>query len=176
MDSIHIPQLLTHHDRSQTLAVEEFLDGLPTLTPVKGRIAIKHQGNYLDLSTQAAAIVTLTCDRCLQNYNYRLQTTASECIWLQDRAASLAKSPIEEEIAYEDLVETLPAQGHFNPSDWLYQQLCLELPLHQHCGQTCPGIPLSASEPESTAVETAPIDSRWASLAALRDRLPSSGP
>ncbi|MCS6813079.1 MAG: YceD family protein [Cyanobacteria bacterium] len=170
MDAIHIPHLLNDRDRSRTIQVEGFLPDLQTLTPVKGTVTVRHCGNYLDVSAKAEAIITLTCDRCLRNYNHRLQTTASELIWLTETAHSDATDVIPEDSDYEDLVETLPAQGHFSPTGWLYEQLCLSLPLQQLCAATCPGIQATTST-DSDGQDHTPTDRRWSSLAALRDRL-----
>jgi len=170
MDAIHIPQLLKDRDHSRTIEIEDFLPDLPSLTPVKGKVIVKHQGNYLELAARADTIVTLTCDRCLQNYNHRLKTTASEFVWLKDLAHTAESDSAQEEVAYEDLVETLPIQGYFQPDVWLYEQLCLQLPLQKLCANDCPGIQIA--EPDRDEATEKPVDRRWASLEALRNNLP----
>ena len=72
MLSIHIPDLLQKPDATAEIEFEETLPDLTTLMPVRGRIRIAHQGTYLEVSGQVNTIVTLTCDRCLQQYNHRL--------------------------------------------------------------------------------------------------------
>jgi uncharacterized protein len=52
-------------------------------------------------------------------------------IWLQ--ALNPAAEPLEQEVASEDLVESLSPQGHFDPATWMYEQLCLALPQRQVC-------------------------------------------
>ena len=47
-------------------------------------MSIRHGGTFLEILAQAETIVTLTCDRCLQNYNYRLSIDTSEIIWLEE--------------------------------------------------------------------------------------------
>ena len=71
----------------------------------------------------------------------------------------------EKEVSLEDLSEKLPPNGYFQPSVWLYEQLCLALPMSQVCGQDCQG----ADKPQE-AIEPA-IDSRWSSLASLKEQL-----
>jgi uncharacterized protein len=66
------------------------------------------------------------------------------------------------------MVETISKDGLFDPSEWVYQQLCLEMPYKNVCGDACEGIPKISSEnaqPEG--------DVRWAALAALKGQLPS---
>lgn len=168
MEAIYIPQLIKAPEQTEVLQVEEFLPGLDTLTPIRGQVRVQHRGNYLDVSAKAETIITLTCHRCLQQYNYRLAVDPSEIIWLDAAADKLEDIPLEQEIAVEDLVETLPPQGYFYPSEWLYEQLCLEIPQRQVCDTNCAGIQVAHQE----RIEKS-VDQRWSSLEALRKNLPS---
>lgn len=168
MNTIHIPQLAIAPEQTEIVDVQEFLPDLDTLTPVQGQIKVTHRGNYLEVAARAETIITLTCDRCLQQYNHRLQTAATELIWLDAAADQAPTGPLEVEVPLEELVESLPPQGYFAPGDWLYQQLCLALPPRQLCDSACPGIVPSASE---TAQKR---DRRWAALEALKNHLPQS--
>jgi len=64
--------------------------------------------------------------------------------------------------------ETLPPNGHFDPEAWLFEQLSLALPLRKVCGDDCPGATTKATTEDSY------IDSRWSSLAALKEQLNGS--
>lgn len=165
MQAIYIPHLLGKPQRSQTLPLDDFLSGVDTLTPLRGTLIIRHGGTFLELKLNAETIVTLTCDRCAQNYNHRLALDTSELIWLE---AEPETPPLKErEIASEDLSETLPPDGHFDPESWLYEQVSLALPLSKLCGKNC-------SPPDLPASDRQPLpDRRWASLADLKNRLPS---
>src|SRR5689334_8387011 len=119
MDAIYIPHLTNAPKQTEAIEIQEFLPGLETLTPVKGRLTVAHKGTYLEVSAQAEAIITLTCHRCLQQYNHRLVVKTSELIWLDEAANETDDVPLEREVAVEDLVETLPPNGYFYPDDWL---------------------------------------------------------
>lgn len=166
MEAIYIPQLASSPEQTEVIQVQEFLADLETLTPIRGRIRVQHHGNYLEVSAQAEAIITLTCNRCLQQYNYRLALDTSEIIWLDEAANHPDDGPLEREVALEDLVERLPPQGYFQPNEWLYEQFCLESPQRQLCDVQCAGIQTKTQELEQ-------IDRRWASLEALKKQLPS---
>ncbi|MBD0302670.1 MAG: DUF177 domain-containing protein, partial [Tolypothrix sp. T3-bin4] len=140
MDAIYIPQLTKAPERTEEIQVEEFLPGLETLTPVRGNMRVQHLGNYLQVSAQAEAIITCTCNRCLQNYNHRLQLDTKEIIWLDEAANQTEDLPLEREVPMEDLLETLSPEGYFYPSEWLYEQMCLAIPQRQLCNKKCPGI------------------------------------
>lgn len=167
MEAIYIPYLTKAPEQTAVIQVQEFLPSLETLTPVRGRIKVQHHGNYLEVSAQAEAIITLTCHRCLQQYNHRLVVDTSEMIWLDEAADQPYDGPLEREVALEDLIETLPPQGYFYPSEWLYEQLCLEIPQRQICDAKCAGI-----QPASQEGKEQPSDRRWASLEALKKQLP----
>lgn len=168
MEAIYIPQLLKAPEKSVTIQVEEFLSDLETLTPVRGSIKVKHCGNFLEVSAIAETIITLTCHRCLQQYNHRLAVKTSEIIWLDEAAEQTDMLATGREINLEDLVESLPPRGYFNPSQWIYEQLCLQIPQRQLCDKNCPGIS-TATEDDSNQL----IDRRWASLQSLKNHLHS---
>jgi uncharacterized protein len=166
MEAIHIPWLLKLPEQTNEIQVNELIAGLETLTPVRGHLKVRHQGNYLEVSAQAETIITLTCHRCLQQYNHRLKLDASELVWLDESANQPDDGPLERETALDDLVETLPPQGYFQPDSWLYEQLCLAIPPRQLCDQQCPGIQVTDTESAS------PTDRRWEALEALKRQLP----
>jgi uncharacterized protein len=167
MKEIHIPRLTQAPERTETIDFKESIKTLETLTPVQGSIKITHQGNYLEVSAQAETIVTLTCHRCLQQFNYRLSISPSEMIWLNDAADPTEELPLDRDLTLDDLMESLPPNGYFDPEGWLYEQLCLEIPQRQLCDQSCAGI--EVEHKDSTEV----VDHRWAALNALKGQLPS---
>lgn len=167
MKAIYIPQLAQAHERTQTIEFKENLKGIETLTPVQGSLKVTHQGTYLEVSAQADAIVTLVCHRCLQQFNHRLLVSASEIIWLADSSDESGILPFDQDLSVDDLVESLPPDGDFEPTAWLYEQLCLAIPQKQLCDQQCNGIEVA------DAVLNPGIDRRWASLESLKGQLPS---
>ena len=171
MEPIYIPHLTTTPARTRVIDFEEFIQDLETLMPVKGKLKITHSGNYLEVLGNCEAIITLTCHRCLQQYNHRIKIQPKEIIWLDAAIEETDSGPAEREIAPEDLVETLSPQGHFDPTEWVYQQLCLAIPYQQLCQNNCQGIQLTSNQ--VTSSEPTPIDSRWSALENLKNQLPT---
>ncbi|BAU12960.1 hypothetical protein LEP3755_34960 [Leptolyngbya sp. NIES-3755] len=165
MEAIHIPRLIQYPEHTKTIEFKTLLKDLKTLTPVQGWIKITHQGNFLEISAKAEAIVTLTCHRCLQQFNHRLAIEPSEMIWLDENADQLDELPLDKELSMDDLVETLSPNGYFAPETWLYEQLSLEIPQRQLCEQDCPGIEVADE------IKNPGIDSRWAALQAFKGHL-----
>ena len=165
MEPIYIPHLLKAPKRTTEIIVDDTISGLDTLVPVKGTISVRHGGNFLEIASQAETITTLVCDRCLQHYNHRLYIDTNELIWLESELDDIADIPTEREVSLEDLSETLPPNGHFDPEVWLFEQLSLALPLRKVCGENCPGADVKEVSTENY------IDSRWSGLAALKEQL-----
>ncbi|MFN3679622.1 YceD family protein [Thermosynechococcus sp.] len=157
---LRIPELLRLPAQTYEWRVDTDLPDLATLTPVQGIVTATHRRTYLEVRAEVQTIITLCCDRCLQYYNHRLECKTTELIWLAETPTSQPE---------DDLVETLPANGHLDLADWLYQQLCLALPHPKYCDPNCGGI-----LPPTPA--DAPIDHRWAALAQLQAALERSEP
>ncbi|MGF1479440.1 MAG: DUF177 domain-containing protein [Cyanophyceae cyanobacterium] len=164
MEAIYIPRLLKAPEKTEEIPVQEFIAGLETLTPIRGKMIVNHGGSYLEVAASAETIVTLMCDRCLQQYNHRLSLDTSELIWL-DKTSELTNSVPSVQESLEDLSESLPPHGYFQPEPWLYEQLSLAMPLRRLCNKNCQP-PASASEQKPS------VDSRWATLAVLKNQLP----
>ncbi|MEY2984211.1 MAG: hypothetical protein RLZZ568_828 [Cyanobacteriota bacterium] len=164
MQPIYIPHLLKLPQASQSVHFDEMIAAMDTLTPVRGKITVRHGGTFLEVTGQAETIVTLTCDRCTQCYNQRLFVDTKELLWLARPCAD--PLPSEREVSWDDLSETLPPDGHFDVKNWLYEQLSLAQPLQNRCDKNCQ----PPSLPESPL--TRGVDHRWAALADLKKQLP----
>jgi len=165
METIYIPHLLKSLQKKQDIVVDCFIENLDSLTPVRGKIQLRHGGTFLEVIASAETIVTLTCDRCLKQYNYKLIVDTSEIIWLDKESEQDKEYPPEREVALEDLAESLPVNGHFNPQTWLYEQMCLTMPLKQICSNDCQA-PFNPNNQQQNL-----IDSRWSLLESLKDNL-----
>jgi len=148
--------------------VEQHLSALHSLTPVRGSLSAVHRGTVLELEGEASTIVTLCCDRCLQHYNHPLSFRTRELLWLgeQARQAGLSPDTASEpgvlDLEVDDLCESLDPSGSFEPEHWLFEQLSLQLPLVNRCGDDCPGPP----SPAGAGGEA--VDPRWAALRQLQ--------
>lgn len=171
MEALYIPQLANRQDRTLEIVVDGSILDFATLTPVRGKIIVKHGGTFLDVSAQVETIVTLSCDRCLRQYNHRLVLNTTEIIWLDTAAGETYDGPLEVRTDLDELVESLPPDGHFQPDEWLYEQLCLAIPQRQLCDRDCAGItPVESPVPEPSD-QTLSLDSRWGILEVLKNQL-----
>ena len=164
MEKLYRPQIARAVDATESFDFKEFIEGLETLTPVQGVISVRHVGSFLEVSSKASTIMTLTCDRTLVQFNYRLAINNSERICLAEPLPE-SEYPREREIEADDLVESISPSGYFDPAAWLYEQLILAIPYPK----IAPDAPaLEITDTNSLDGSTATIDKRWEILNSLK--------
>jgi len=132
--------------------------GLDTTTPVCGELHVQVEGPLLRVEGHAHTSLALRCDRCLQTFEQPLRAVASERIALGSGEADLAEAL---DFDAEGISEQLDPAGSFDPEQWIYEQLSLQLPLVNRCGPHCPG-------PASWGSAEPLNDPRWAALKTLK--------
>ncbi len=146
--------------RTQVLTFKQFFPEFDSLIPVEGQVRVSHHGHFLEAEAEANTIVTLTCYRCLQQFNHRLQLHFEEVLMIEVSEVDL---PEEMEIEPEDLTERIAPWDAFDVQDWIYQHLHLGVPPRLACQEDCPGMGITATE------EPLP-DPRWAALRSLQQQ------
>ena len=143
--------------------VDGYHDQLQSLTPIRGMVEAEHRGNVLAVAGSLRTIVTLCCDRCLNQFNHQLSAEPNELIWLGDAQPTDQDLQGSEHLDPQNgLVEWLDPRGPFDPQQWAFEQLNLQLPVVNHCGKDCPGpATLQSTEPK-------PVDPRWKALIQLQ--------
>jgi len=160
MEKLYIPQIARAVEATETFEFKEFIEGLETLTPVQGIISVQHLGAFIEVSAKASTIITLTCDRTLVQFNYRLAIDSSEMICLAEPLPE-SEYPREREIETDELVESISPTGYFDPAAWLYEQLVLAIP-YPKIAPDAPALEVPNTKPETT------IDRRWEALNSLK--------
>jgi len=163
MEKLYIPQIARAVEATEIFEFKEFIEGLETLTPVQGVMNVRHVGSFLEVSTKASTIMTLTCDRTLVQFNYRLAIDNSEMIWLAEPLPE-SEYPREREVESDDLVESLSPNGYFDPSLWLYEQLILAIP-YPKIAPDAPALELTDTQERDTNPS---LDKRWSVLSTLQ--------
>ena len=134
------------------------ISDLETTTPVHGSLTLQVEGPLLRVEGRAETTVTLRCDRCLRTFAHRLQAAACERLALGTGEADLAEAL---DFDAEGISEQLDPAGSFDPQQWIYEQLSLQMPLVNRCGSGCPG-------PERWGSDAPDLDPRWAALKRLQ--------
>lgn len=166
--TVSIPRLTKLPASQETLEFKEIFPDLQTLTPVNAKVQVTHKGNYLEVIGQADGIITLTCDRCLTQYNHRLSIDTTELVWFNEGGGltEMDELPIDKDLDLENMVETVPEDGDFDVSNWVYEQLALDFPYKKLCDADCSGIQIHEENKQPEG------DRRWAGLESLKGQLP----
>jgi len=157
-------------EQGKRWTINQRLGELDSLTPVRGQLLAVHRGNVLELDGEANTIVTLCCDRCLQQFNHPLSFQTREVLWLGEQAReqgmdleTVLESGSEVlDLDPDELTESMDPRADFDPEHWVFEQLNLQLSVVNRCGAECPG-PNLKTEPGD-----GPIDPRWAALKKLQ--------
>jgi len=175
-ESLHpVPiQELRLLDQGRRWQVDQMIPDLETLVPVRGALQATHRGNVLEVEGAVATIVTLCCDRCLQAFNHPLQAATQELLWLgEGPQPQVDDDDLEAQVVSIDpdaLGDQIDPRGSFDPQRWVFEQLSLQLPLVNHCGDHCPGPPAYRNPEPSAAGDDAlaeAVDPRWQALRGL---------
>ncbi len=164
MEKLYIPQIAKALAATESFEFKELIAGLETLTPVQGFISVRHMGSFLEVTAKASTIMTLTCDRTLVQFNYRLAIDTSEMIWLAEPLPE-GEYPKEREVETGDLVESISPNGYFDVQEWLYEQLTLAIP-YPKIAPDAPALELPSQISEQNKEDA--IDKRWSILSSLK--------
>ena len=152
--------------------VEVELDELPSLIPIRGNVSAEHRVNVSAVQGNPNKVVTLCCYRCLDHFNQKLSYTPPELIWLGEEQLKVDELELSGEVAgMEGLVEVLDPHGQFDLQRWAFEQLNLQLPVVNDCGDHCPGPPDLRQRPEPPDTLPKEVDPRWQALQQLQQQM-----
>lgn len=160
-------QELEQQPEGRVWRIDQAVQGIESLTPVRGSLSARHLGTVLELQGSAETILTRCCDRCLQTFNQPVGFEAHEVLELggaEQQLPSLAGGPLDGQLITpggDDLDDRLDPRGSFDPEAWIFEQLSLHVPQVAGPGQWGPQRATWSSQADTT-------DPRWAALRTLR--------
>lgn len=167
LEPVPLRELLTL-ESYQSWQVDCLISGFVSLAPVSGWIETKHHGNILEVYSIVNTIVNLCYDRCLGQFNQGLGLCTGELIRLS-KTYPYEETPDNKSsiTTIDDLVECLDLYETFDPAQWLFEQLSLELPTMTYYGADCPEPPVICTD-ETDRDEGDLADPRWHILRKLK--------
>ena len=112
----------------------EVIEDVPSKEPVKAHLKIKSLGDFIEITGNVKANLTLECDLCLKEFEYKLDEDIDEMF---------AKNALQEEYGQEteikdgQFVTDLEGQNEIDICDLLYQSVILNIPNKKVCGINC---------------------------------------
>lgn len=113
---------------------DEVIDYIPSKEPVKAHLKIKSLGDFIEITGNVKANLTLECDLCLKEFEYKLDENIDEMF---------AKNTLQEEYGQEteikdgQFVTDLEGENEIDIYDLLYQSVILNIPNKKVCGINC---------------------------------------
>lgn len=101
---------------------------------VKADLEFKSVGGYIEVSGHAEGVITLECDRCLNEFEYNFDFDIEE---------TFAKHSLYDEYSQEveiqsgQFITDLNGEKEIDVCDLLYQSVILNLPNKKVCGINC---------------------------------------
>ena len=112
----------------------EVIEDIPSKEPVKAHLKIKSLGDFIEITGNVMANLTLECDLCLKEFEYKLNEEIDEMF---------AKNVLQEEYGQEteikdgQFVTDLEGKNEIDIYDLLYQSVILNIPNKKVCGINC---------------------------------------
>lgn len=113
---------------------DEVIDDIPSKEPVNAHLKIKSLGDFIEITGNVKANLTLECDLCLKEFEYKLDENIDEMF---------AKNTLQEEYGQEteikdgQFVTDLEGENEIDIYDLLYQSVILNIPNKKVCGINC---------------------------------------
>ena len=113
---------------------DEVIEDIPSKEPVKAHLKIKSLGDFIEITGNVKANLTLECDLCLKEFEYKLDENIDEMF---------AKNTLQEEYGQEteikdgQFVTDLEGKNEIDIYDLLYQSVILNIPNKKVCGINC---------------------------------------
>ena len=113
---------------------DEVIEDIPSKEPVKAHLKIKSLGDFIEITGNVKANLTLECDLCLKEFEYKLNEEIDEMF---------AKNALQEEYGQEteikdgQFVTDLEGKNEIDIYDLLYQYVILNIPNKKVCGINC---------------------------------------
>ncbi len=133
---IAIDTIENSKNKTITVDFDEKIDGIDCVEPIKAHLTLESLGEFIEVKGNVKGIVKLQCDRCLENFDYKLDFDIDEMFAKQ---ALLEDYGQEYELKEGQFVTDLNGSDEIDIYDLLYQSVILNLPNQKVCGINCKG-------------------------------------
>lgn len=155
---------------AEALESTHLTEGVRIDPAITGRLLVQKSGDEILFVAHVQAETSLQCARCLE----WTPTSKEIDVHLLVRRGE-SSPPSEHGVEDADADEIVAEGGELDVGKIIVEELLLELPMKPLCKEDCPGIcPVCGGrrgEGECRCSEEGPVDSRWAALAKLKERL-----
>lgn len=141
--------------------------GLKTIKPFSGHLRIKKLGYEVEVKGSLKGSVELTCDRCLEIYEYPIEENF-EVLLLPNKSLNIEG---ERELEHEDMDVSFYEESFIAFGDILLEEILLALPFRKLCSSDCKGLCPSCGANLNKEKCQCKIYKKTSPFAALKDLL-----
>lgn len=132
MHKILIEDVEFEPNKTLTYEFDEFMEEFGC--NIKADLVIKSLGDFIEVTGHAIGKIKLTCDRCLNEFDYDLDINIEETFAKQALQSEYGQ---EFELSSGQFITDLNGADEIDIYDLLYQSVILSLPNKKVCGINC---------------------------------------
>ena len=115
---------------------EDFIKDVSSTEPIKACLKISSLGEYIQITGKIEGSATLTCDLCLEDFEYKIDIELDE---MYAKRALQETYGDEIELKSGQFITDLLNNNSIDILDFLYQSVILDFPNKKVCGINCKG-------------------------------------
>lgn len=155
---------------SEALETAQIPEGVRIDPAITGRLQVRKSGDEIVLLARVSAEISLQCARCLEWISSSKEIDLHLIV-----RSGMPSLPPEYEMEASDADEMVAEGAELDMGRIIVQELLLELPMKPLCREDCPGFcPICGGRKGEGACRCSsegPVDSRWAALEKLKEKL-----
>ncbi len=133
-NKLSLEELENSVNKQMKICFEQYIDEIPSKTPVKAELSAKSLGNFVEIFGKIDVILILECDLCLKEYEYVLAVDIDEMF---SKGTLKEEYGLETEIKDGQFVTDLEGADEIDIYDLLYQSVIINFPNKKVCGINC---------------------------------------
>ena len=118
---------------------EDFIEEINSNEPIKATLNAFSLGEFIEIKGHVQGCVTLECDLCLEEFEYKLDFDINELFAKNVLMTDTEESGVEIELKEGQFVTDLKGAKDIDIYDLLYQSVILDFPNKKVCGINCKG-------------------------------------
>jgi uncharacterized protein len=129
---------------------EDFIEDIKSKEPIYAELNFKSLGQFIEVTGTIKGYATLTCDLCLEEYEYKIDINIDE-LYAKQSTVDEAKQEIE--IKKDGFITDLNGEKEIDIEDLLYQSVILDFPNKKVCDINCNGGDIFLREEEEEKLD-----------------------
>lgn len=114
----------------------DFINDIRSKNPIEANLKFQSMGDFIKVTGSISGYATLTCDLCLEEYEYEINIKLDEMFAKHE---NIEENKQEIEIKENGFITDLNGEKEINIEDLLYQSIILDFPNKKVCDINCKG-------------------------------------